>query len=79
MIQNFTKGESITEMSIELWHLICDIDIVDTNQTKPELKSEPNKAQIIEKVEEPKDLDFLRKIDLDKQSQISMMSVLDNY
>ena len=66
-------------MSIELWHLICDIDIVDTNQTKPELKSEPNKAQIIEKVEEPKDLDFLRKIDLDKQSQISMMSVLDNY
>ena len=71
MIQNFTKGESITEMSIELWHLICDIDIVDTNQTKPELKSEPNKAQIIEKVEELKDLD--------KQSQISMMSVLDNY
>lgn len=72
MIQNFTKGESITEISIELWYLICDTDIVDTNQAKPQQKSEQTtKAQIIEKIEELKDLD--------KQSQISMVSVLDNY
>ena len=30
MIQNFSKGESITELSIQLWYLICDIDIAQT-------------------------------------------------
>ena len=30
MLQNFSKGESITELSIQLWYLINDIDVAAT-------------------------------------------------
>ena len=36
ILKNFTKGESITEMSIQLWYLICDIDIAEnTSEVSP--------------------------------------------
>lgn len=69
MLQNFTKGESVTELSIQLWYLICDIDIAsDLSATKP---AEESKNQIMERMEDLKDLE--------KQSVKSLMSVVDHY
>lgn len=70
MIQNFTKGVSITELSIELWFLINDIDIatpLGPNGEDPASHLSP----IPEQAEEFKDFD--------KVSVLSMPSVVDNY
>ena len=71
MIQNFTKGVSITELSIELWFLINDIDIatpLGPNGEDPATQLQP----IPEQAEEIKDFD--------KMSALSQMpSVVDNY
>ena len=70
MLQNFAKGESITELSIQLWYLICDIDIAPQNGNNDE--DDPEKPQgILDRMEDLKDLD--------KQSIISLVSVVDNY
>ena len=65
MLQNFNKGESITELSIQLWYMICDIDITspESQQQKP--------SPILNRMQELKEWD--------KQSMLSMGSVGDNY
>ena len=52
--QSFIRGESFTELSIQLWVLICDLDI--KKQSEGQLQSIP------EKLEDLKDLDNLSQI-----------------
>lgn len=71
MLQNFGKGESITELSIQLWYLICDIDIDNKVKDDQENQKQFSPMAILDRMEDLKDLD--------KQSLVSMVSVVDNY
>ena len=52
--QSFLRGESFTELSVQLWNLICDLDI-----QKP---SSDELTPIPEKFEDLKELDNLSQI-----------------
>ena len=46
MLQNFAKGVSITELSIELWFHIDEIDIAKPNESKEKhLNSMPDRVK----------------------------------
>ena len=71
-MQNFLKGISVTELSIELWFLINDLDIASPpgpngeDPASQQLPSIPENA-----TDEGKDFERL--------SLLSMPSVVDNY
>jgi len=71
MMQNFTKGVSITELSIELWFLINDIDIA----SPPGPNGEDPASQQLDTI--PEIADDMK--DFDRLSILSMPSVVDNY
>ena len=70
-MKNFAKGESITELSIELWYLICEVD-VDESKASAEVLTDSKKV-----IKIPERMEDLR--DLDKQSLLSMVSLMENY